>query len=104
MFIVYDDKPQAFNGKIRIADMDPIKAYLKHYSNYLYLDFITKRSEDRLELHQARKELTICERKLAFWKRHPKWNATTAANEVARLKQQWQSGTSAPVRSPHTQP
>jgi hypothetical protein len=89
MFIIYDDlnKPP-FHGRSAL-NINPTKAYLKHYSNYLFLEFITKRSQDRSELHQARKELTICERKLAYWKKVPGWESARVATEVEKLKKQW---------------
>lgn len=89
MSIIYDEQPRTFSGGLKIDQMNPHKPYLTHYSNLLHLQFILNNSTDRVEKHQAAKEVIICERKLAFWARHPSWNPTLIANETAKLKQQW---------------
>lgn len=69
--------------------IDPQRAYLKHYENYLFLSFVHQNSTDRIEVWQAGKELKICERKLEFWKRKPGWDATTVGRECEKLKAPW---------------
>lgn len=92
MAIVYDDSVKSDHT----GPMPPYETwkatekYLGHYENYLYLDFIAKNSTDRKELHQARKELTICERKMEYWKRHPNWNKDKDVfAKIEKLKKQW---------------
>lgn len=92
--LVYDDEPRgSFRGSVTNAD--PIRAWASHYSNALYLRFIAANSTDGRERGQANKEIAICERKLAYWQRHPKWNAAAAAEAVAPIKAQWASGRAA---------
>jgi hypothetical protein len=90
MALVYDDtsvKPPYRGGPI--ADKNPLPPYLRHYGNLLYLKFIQARGTKE-ERYQATKEIRICERKLAFWSRHPKWEAAQAASAVFELKASWQ--------------
>jgi hypothetical protein len=68
---------------------DAVKGYLNHYSNYLVLDFMAKTSKDGREKAQARKELTICERKLAYWRRHPNFRLDEVTRGVEKLKAMW---------------
>ena len=75
--------------KVDVWRMDGTKAYLRHYSNFLVLDFIEKASKDNRERAQARSELEICKRKLSFWKRHPRYEHDEALKGVAKLKAEW---------------
>lgn len=63
--------------------------YLDHYSNYLILDAMLRAPRDRAERVQVVKELAICERKLAFWARHPNYNGAEADRGRAALKAAW---------------
>lgn len=88
----YDDSVRRpFNGKLDVWAMNPLKPYMKHYANYLLLQFMVKRGT-RQEQYQALKELKVCDRKLKFWSQHPKWDSTAAANEVLKMKAQWDTG------------
>lgn len=88
--LVYDDEPRGtFRGNVNAAD--PVRAYVTHFGNAMYLRFIAANSTDGRERGQANKEIVICERKLAYWQRHPKWNAAAAAEAVAPIKAQWAS-------------
>jgi len=92
MGICYDDESSVrprYRGAVSTAD--PIRPYVTHYGNLLYLQFILRESTDRLEKRQAEKEVVICERKLAFWARQPQMLATEAANQVGALKAQWRA-------------
>lgn len=88
--IFYSDTRNVEAIKVDVWRMDGTKAYLKHYSNYLMLDFITKKSKDREEVRRARVELTMCEKKLAYWRRHPKYDHDEAKKGVAALKAMWE--------------
>jgi hypothetical protein len=90
MGICYDD------GRAEVpANLPPyetwnaVKGYLNHYANYLYLDFLSKQSTDGRERAQARKELTICERKLKYWTTHPNWDKKAVLEGVEKLKRDW---------------
>jgi hypothetical protein len=89
MTIIYnEDEPQGeFKGYM--VRVDPTKAYLKHYENYLYLQFIAMNTADRVERYQANKELKICERKLEHWKKNPSFNQAYATEKSAELKKLW---------------
>ncbi|GAA4523278.1 hypothetical protein GCM10023174_04920 [Chelativorans composti] len=45
-----------------------------------------------LEKRQARLEMTIAEKKLAFWSRHPNFDKEEAMRGVEALKRAWGSG------------
>lgn len=64
--LIYSDTEPRSNTVIKV---DPTRAYLRHYENYLYLDFLRKKSPDPKERGQAIRELTICERKMKFHER-----------------------------------
>ena len=89
MFIYSDNEPRKSGVAIPIASMNATKIYLDHYANYLYLDFIYKKSDKRDERTQAMKELGICERKMKFWKNHPNYAKETVENGIAKLKKDW---------------
>lgn len=100
-YIIYNDTPThtqsggGFRGsKTPYQDLAANRFWLTHFSNFMYLDFIAKKSEDRLEQHQARKEIVICQHKMDYWKRHPNWSMKIVDPEVARIKRQWASGIS----------
>ena len=42
---------------------------------------------------QIGKELRICDRKMAFWARHPRYLPQTAQSEALRLKLAWAQST-----------
>jgi hypothetical protein len=65
--------------------------YLRHYENYLYLDFILKTSDRMAERQQAAKELTICERKLKYWQQHANFIQGQVLPQVEKMKKQWQA-------------
>lgn len=85
--ICYDEYAR-FGSGFQV-NVDPTRLYLNHYSNYLYLTFLASKSTDRMERLQALKEIVICERKLEFWKRKPKFNMEKALLEIVELKKQW---------------
>lgn len=89
MCLVYDDTSVGppFKGG-SIANWNPLPPYLKHYENYLYLKFVLAKG-NLDERFQASKELKICDRKLAFWTKHPNWDPSQAAVEVNKLKARW---------------
>jgi hypothetical protein len=92
MSICYDEEQTRASGSTYRGSMsriNPTRAYLKHFENFLYLQFIAMNSDDRIEQHQARKELVIAERKMAFWRRSPEFNQTLATEGSDKLKKNW---------------
>lgn len=63
MAIIYETE-QIYTGP-RVFRSDPVKTYLKHYSNYRYLKFIFDTTKDGMERRQASKELEIANRKMS---------------------------------------
>jgi hypothetical protein len=90
MHIVYSDEKQAFSGVVRYENLDASKHWLTHYGNYLYLKFIFDKSEDRVERHQASKEIAIAERKMTYWRRHPNFSLAKIDAGKAILHRQWE--------------
>jgi hypothetical protein len=72
-----------------LARLDPTKQYCKHLDNWFFLKFVLMNSKDFNEIAQANKELTICERKMAYWKRNGKFDSVTAQRCKDELKKQW---------------
>ncbi len=91
MHIFYSDQ-RSEGGAVSVPyeKWNANKGYLKHYENYLMLDFISKASKDGRERAQARKEMDICERKLAFWTRHPNYDQAEVTRGVQKLKAMWE--------------
>lgn len=89
MAIFYDDNARSEGPPPNLSRMNATKIWLSHFSNSLILTAIQQKPKDFLEKHQATKELGICQRKMAFWERHPKFQQQTAANEAHKLKSAW---------------
>lgn len=88
--LVYpDNEPPRGPPKVPIHLWDGTRQYLRHYSNLLYLSFILQRSDDRTERARAARELRTCERKLEYWRRHPRYSHEDAVAGIAELKRQW---------------
>lgn len=88
MAICYEEN-EIRRGGFSIQNMDPHKAYVRHYNNLLYLTFIQQRGT-LLERFQATKELKICERKLKFWSHRPTFSLSKVEPELAKAKRQWE--------------
>jgi len=94
MALIYDEGSKGQFGNISVSQMDGTKAFLRHFENKLYLSFIATNGT-RQERWQAGKELEICERKLTFWEKHPRFCGQTVKREMEKLSKQW-SGAGAP--------
>jgi len=91
MFFYSESKGREEYTGPSVWSMDGTRGYLRHYDNYLYLSFVFNNPlATMVEKHQAGKELKMCERKLAFWKRHPTYNDKKAIEEVIKKKKQWE--------------
>ena len=89
MFIYSDNEKRGSFNFGAISKMDPTELYCSHLGNWFYLKFILMNSKVLVEISQANKELTICERKLEFWKRQPGFDSVSAQTENAALKKKW---------------
>lgn len=102
MFCYSDNQPRSATP-VNVWRMNPNKAFMNHYSNFLYLDFILNHGTYQ-ECQQARKELTICERKMRFWEKHPDFNAALVRSEKEKLHLAWKSGDRPDIRTVLTPP
>lgn len=90
MAIFYSDAKEPFTGSIDPDKLDAVAGYLRHYSNLLALTFMASHAGTTvIEKAQARKELTICERKLKWWERLPRYDQKAALLGVEALKRDW---------------
>lgn len=83
MLIYSDTEPRGSGGPSRV---DPTRAYLRHYDNYLFLQFVSRNSKDPQERGQALRELTICERKMKYHERSADKAAMLAGIQLAKRK------------------
>lgn len=93
-FLVYED--WADRSRVRVPK-EPISqwdtkrvmaAWAKHVENRAFLEFMARRGTFE-ERAQARRELEVCARKLAFWEKHPEWRRGLAVREVCRVRAAW---------------
>lgn len=90
MYFYADESSRDINLAV-LHRLNPVTQYLKHYDNLLFLQFVLDhKGSDRVEKHQARKEVVICERKLKYWERQSDQKAMLAG--VSELKAKWWSG------------
>jgi hypothetical protein len=68
--------------------VDPNKGYLRHYENYLLLQFMLANGTTE-EKMQASRELVKCERTMAWHENHAAFEAQRVYAERARLKARW---------------
>lgn len=94
-YILYDtDSGGSFSGPPRrLDDADATKRWLDHFSNSLILTRIGQVSTDAREKIQAGRELVVCQRKMAFWARHPNYLPHTAQTEAQKLRRAWAQST-----------
>lgn len=83
MFFYSDTNKEPFNPA-RARNINPTRAIMRHLDNYFFLKFLLLRSDDRIERHQATKELAICERKIAYHER----NASCDHESIAKYRDQ----------------
>ena len=91
MVIIYgDDRSFGSYPPRNMSRMDATKQWTIHFNNSLFLTAVQQSPKDFSERHQATKELAICERKMAFWRRHPNFEQQKAADEALKLKKMWE--------------
>lgn len=88
MMFFYSDTGPKTDFKANIWEMPANTCYLNHFSNFLFLNFMLKKGTFQ-EVQQATKELEICEKKLAFWKKHPLFNEDIVNKEKERMIKEW---------------
>lgn len=89
MFLVYSDHREPGGSKVNVWEMDGTKAYLSHFDNLLYLEFLSEKGTFA-EKMQAEKEIKEkCNPKLAWWKRHPNYVEEDARKGIIALKKKW---------------
>jgi hypothetical protein len=89
MFFYTDTGPRTPVNPSLIHNMDPNSQYAKHLDNWFFLKFILMNSTDWREKAQATKELAICDRKLSYWKRNPKFDTKRMMDDTLQLKKKW---------------
>lgn len=87
MYFYSDTAPRA-TSDINVWKMNGSKGYLRHFDNFLFLDFVAKKGT-REERAAAEKEIIICKRKLAFWERHPNFDPDLVQREKERKIREW---------------
>lgn len=87
MYFYSDTSPKG-PSDINVWKMNGSKCYLTHFSNYLFLMFVSKRGT-RAERASVEKEILICEKKLAFWQRHPRFDAEYVQKEKEKMIKAW---------------
>ncbi|QWY83090.1 hypothetical protein [Rhizobium phage RHph_X66] len=84
----YSDTAPKGRSDINVWKMNGSKSYLTHFSNYLFLMFVSKRGT-RAERASVEKEILICQKKLAFWERHPRYDAEYVQKEKEKMIRAW---------------
>lgn len=95
MVLIYGSNEQRSSGGFIIPISQwgtpaVMKTWQTHLENRSYLFFMYTKGT-YAEKQQASKELEICDRKLAFWERHPAFDISKAASAKAQVKSKWNS-------------
>lgn len=86
----YSDTKKSENTDINVWKMNGTKAYLRHYDNLLFLQFVANNSRSSaVDRRQAEAEIVICNRKLDFWAKHPKYDHDDALKGIQAIKRNW---------------
>lgn len=96
MVLIYGNEPRT-NAKFSkpISEWEPAQvmgAWQKHVENRCFLFFMYTKGTCS-ERQQASQELEICDRKIAFWERHPNFDKPAAQLANAKIKRNWQAPT-----------
>lgn len=92
-YILYDDSSTFSGPPRRLESANATERWLAHFSNSLILTRMEQVSSCPREKAQIAKEMRICDRKMAFWKRHPRYLPQTAQTEALRLRAAWAQST-----------
>jgi len=88
LVLVYEETTQGGFSGFNPAKCDATKVFMTHYTNSLYLKFMLLKG-NRLEKHQAVKELAICDRKLLYWQRQSNFDDVKAERLMVEEKKKW---------------
>lgn len=92
MAIIYETEQIYTGGFINPAKLDPVKQYMKHYGNYLFLKFIFETTQDWRERRQANLELQIANKKMDRWYRlMTSEHIKDLIDQKAEMDKQWQT-------------
>lgn len=86
MYFYGEQSDTKFDGDI--SRVNGSKVYLRHFDNYLFLNFVSQRGT-RAERAEVEAEILICERKMKFWERHPRFDAEYVRREKERKIKEW---------------
>ena len=88
-FCYQDNEVRLQRTPTKYSDLDATKHWINHFGNSLYLTFLVQNEPGHLERRRAAHELSIADRKMAYWMRHPNWDRQKAEQEAERLRKQW---------------
>lgn len=86
--LIYDETPLRTNSSL-VADLDGTAMFLTHFKNSLMLKFFLANGTVQ-EKAQASREMVICERKMKYWRNHPRYIQEMAATGAEKIKAEWQ--------------
>jgi hypothetical protein len=90
MFYVYNEN-QPFSGDFDLKNADPHFFYLRHYGNLKYLQFIFDNTENRVERHQANKEIEIARKKMDWWSKKHGFDYKHIETGKKKIDREWAS-------------
>ncbi len=90
MFCYELNAPRA-SFPIDVNRMDGTKAYMRHYDNWLFLNFMIENGNFQ-ERAQAQAELKVCERKMKFWTHHHNYDAARVLELKEKRLNEWKRG------------
>lgn len=88
-FYFYNDTEERSVNTFYGKPGDPNKGYIRHYRNWIELQFIYGASEG-LDRFQANKELKLCEDKLERISKKPGFVLRECLPEIQKIKRDWQ--------------
>lgn len=91
--LVYDETGAAKFGGEPPSEWEPeavLGAWKKHLQNRYYLSFMLANGTAE-EKGMASHELDVCDRKLEYWERHPKFDRTSAGAVNREVASEWAS-------------
>lgn len=90
MHFIYDDSSvrTPYASRVPFNELDALRYWGNHFANSLELAFFLKNGDTHEKL-RASHELSICDKKMNFWKKHPNFDSQQAAVISQRLKKNW---------------
>lgn len=89
--LVYDEtEPRHGGGFVQYDRVNATAGYVRHFSNLLYLEFISSNpGATWQERAQAEREMIIAKRKMEYHHRHPNFDRQAAEGQIAQIKKDW---------------